>query len=52
MRIGQTLAVIDARNNRTSFSWDAAGRQTGTMDAIGNLVTFQFDGAGRRTAAH
>ena len=36
------------RGNRTSFTWDGDGRQTGTSDALGNLITYQYDAASRR----
>ena len=45
----ELLAVIDARGNRNSFSYDAAGRQVLSTDALGNMITSQFDAASRQT---
>ena len=43
------LSSIDARGNRTSFAYDAAGREALRIDARGNRTTYMHDAAGRLT---
>jgi YD repeat-containing protein len=35
----QTIALVDARSNRHSFTYDAAGRRTATTDPLGRITT-------------
>ncbi len=44
----QNIALIDARGNRHSFTYDAVGRKTAAMDALGRITTSGYDAAGRQ----
>ena len=45
----QTLAVIDALRNKTSYQYDAFGELTATVDPKGNTTTLTYDLRGNKT---
>src|SRR5207247_3971808 len=42
-------AIIDARGDRTTFTYDDAGRQVTRKDALGNVTTWAYDSRGLQT---
>ena len=43
-------AQTDELGHTTTFTYDAAGRQTAVTDALGDKTTTTYDTAGRRVA--
>ena len=46
---GERTALVDARGNRTSFTYDADGRETLSLNPLLQRTTLGYDGAGQQT---
>jgi len=43
---GRCITLVDARGNRTSFSYDAGGQKTAELDPLGRVTTYAYDPVG------
>jgi len=50
LKTGQVAALTNPRNKSTTYTYDGAGRLTGTTDAMGNSTSCTLDAAGNATA--
>jgi uncharacterized protein RhaS with RHS repeats len=46
--VGQTSALVDARGNRHSFTYDSTGAQTQLIDPLNRRTTSAYDAAGQQ----
>jgi RHS repeat-associated protein len=51
-RVGNRIAIVDARGKMRQFTYDAANQQTSTTDALGRATTWDYDALGRVTVLH
>jgi RHS repeat-associated protein len=47
--LGRLLAVVDALDQRTSYTYDEQGNRTSQTDANGHVTRFEYDRLGRET---
>ena len=50
--VGRLTAVVDALDQRTSYTYDEQGNRTSQTDANGHVTRFEYDSAGPGDEAH